>query len=358
VSIVTCGRVWHLRGGCLALCRCTGVTSLLVLLRFYRLELISEDGGVPVPAGIKSNRVNVAVGDRQITLSNLDKVLWPQQGFTKGDLIEYYAAVGKWLLPHLKDRPLSLVRFPDGITQKGFYQKDAPQGTPDWVRIAPVLSKDKQSYINFILCDNMETLVWMANLGVIEINPWLSRFTSLDNPDFAVFDIDPAEGSTWADVLVVAKLVKQLLDEWKLKGFPKVSGGTGLHIYVPIEPVYTYKESAAFVQFGATLIQQAYPEKVTLERKVKDRYGHVYIDYPQNARGQTILSVYSVKALNGAPVSVPVSWDELDAVGPQTWNIKSAPGRLAQTEDLFMEVLTYRQNISSILQNALSGNTM
>jgi bifunctional non-homologous end joining protein LigD len=198
----------------------------------------------------------------------------------------------------------------------------------------------------------------MANLGVIEINPWLSRFTSLDNPDFAVFDIDPAEGSTWADVLVVAKLVKQLLDEWKLKGFPKVSGGTGLHIYVPIEPVYTYKESAAFVQFGATLIQQAYPEKVTLERKVKDRYGHVYIDYPQNARGQTILSVYSVKALNGAPVSVPVSWDELDAVGPQTWNIKSAPGRLAQTEDLFMEVLTYRQNISSILQNALSGNTM
>ncbi len=311
-----------------------------------------------MPAGIGEKRVNVAIGGRRITLSNLDKVLWPQQGFTKGDLIEYYAAVEKWLLPHLEDRPLSLVRFPHGISRKGFYQKDAPQGTPDWVRIAPVWSKDKQSYINFVLCNNAETLIWMANLGVIEINPWLSRFQSLENPDFAVFDIDPAEGSAWADVVVVAKMVKQLLDEWGLRGFPKISGGTGIHIYVPVKPVYSYKESAAFVQFGATLIQRAYPEKVTLERKVKNRYGHVYIDYPQNARGQTILSAYAVKALNGAPVSVPITWDELDTASPQTWNMKSVTDRLKQTGDIFMEVLSSRQNISPILQNALSGNTM
>lgn len=307
---------------------------------------------------IRSKRVNVAVGRRQLSLSNLEKVLWPQQGFTKGDLIEYYAAVGKWMLHHLRHRPLSLVRFPDGIGKPGFYQKDAPEGIPDWVRIAPVWSKDKQSYINFVLCDNIETLIWLANLGTIEINPWLSRYTSLDSPDFAVFDIDPAQGSTWADVVVVAKVVKELLDEWKLRGFPKVSGGTGLHIYVPVEPVYTYKQTAAFVQLGAELIQLAYPEKVTLERKVKQRYGHVYIDYPQNARGQTILSVYSVRALDGAPVSVPVSWDELDSVGPQSWDIKSAPSRLAHVGDLFEEVLTYKQNITSILQNTPSGNTM
>jgi bifunctional non-homologous end joining protein LigD len=308
--------------------------------------------------GIRGNRISVAVGGRRVNLSNLDKVLWPNEGFTKGDLIEYYAGISKFLLPHLIDRPLSLVRYPHGISEGGFYQKDAPTGTPDWVRIAPVWSRDKDSFINFVLCDNTQALVWMANLGVIEINPWLSRFQTIEHPDFAIFDIDPSNGSTWEDVVIVAKMVKQLLDEWKIRGFPKVSGATGLHIYVPIEPVYDYKEAAAFVKFGATMIQQAYPEKVTLERRVKDRYGHVYIDYPQNARGQTISTVYGVRALNGAPVSIPVSWDELDYVTPQSWNIKTALGRVKETGDLFVEVLTSRQNIGPILRTALSGKTM
>lgn len=307
--------------------------------------------------GIRDKRVSVIVGSRKVSISNLDKVLWPKEGLTKGELIEYYAAISKFLLPHLSDRPLSLVRFPHGISQEGFYQKDAPQGTPDWVRIAPVWSKDKDSYINFVLCDNIETLVWMANLGVIEINPWLSRYQTLENPDFAIFDIDPSDGSTWEDVVIVAKMVKQLLDEWKIKGFPKVSGATGVHIYVPIDPVYDYKESAAFVQFAATIIQGAYPEKVTLERKVKDRYGHVYIDFPQNARGQTIATVYGVRALDGAPVSMPVLWDELEHITPQSWNIKTALKRLQEAGDLFVEVLTSRQNIGPILRTALSGKT-
>jgi bifunctional non-homologous end joining protein LigD len=159
-------------------------------------------------------------------------------------------------------------------------------------------------------------------------------------------------------VVLVAKLVKELLDEWKLEGFPKVSGGTGIHIYVPLEPVYTYRESAAFVRFAAELIRQAYPEKVTLERIVRQRYGHVYIDYPQNARGQTILAAYGVKALDGAPVSVPVLWDELDQVGPQSRNIKTVPDRLERMGDPFAEALTRKQDINPILQNALSGNTM
>ncbi len=311
-----------------------------------------------MPTGAQTKKVFVKVGNRKLTLSSLDKILWPAQGFTKGDLIEYYAAACKWLLPHLKDRPLSLVRFPNGISKKGFYQKDAPQGLPDWVRIAPVWSKHKQSYINFVLCDNIETLVWMANLGVIEINPWLSRFQSLNNPDFAVFDIDPAEGSSWNDVIIVAKMVKQLLDEWRIKAFPKVSGGTGIHIYVPLKPVYSYRHSAAFVQYGAAVIQRAYPEKVTLERTVKNRYGHVYIDYPQNAKGQTILSVYGVKALDGAPVSMPILWEELDMAAPQSWNISTAISRIEQLGDLFMEVLSNPQAIPPGLLNILPGNTM
>lgn len=297
----------------------------------------------------------VRVGQREVQLTHLDKLYWPDDGYTKRDLIDYYYNVAPYLLPHLEGRPLSLVRFPGGTGSAGFYQKDAPLGMPDWVRLVPVMSKEKEGYVNFILCDTVETLVWMANSGAVEVNPWLSRYRSLDYPDFAVFDIDPSEGSTWEDVKVVANMVKSLLDQWRLAGFPKVSGATGVHIYVPIEPRYTYKETQAFVKHGAQFIHQAYPEKVTLERKVKERAGRVYIDYPQNARGQTIGSVYGVRATPRAPVSMPITWDELDRVTPQTWNIKTAVSRLRQIGDLFLPVISTKQNIDSILQSALSG---
>ncbi|HHX27413.1 MAG: non-homologous end-joining DNA ligase [Bacillota bacterium] len=299
--------------------------------------------------------VVVRVGDHEVRLTHLDKVYWPEDGYTKRDLIEYYHSVSQYLLPHLKDRPLSLVRFPGGVSSDGFYQKDAPQGMPEWVRIAPVMSKEKEDYINFILCDTVSTLVWMANGGAIEINPWLSRYTNLDYPDFAVFDIDPSEGSTWEDVKIVVKMVKSLLDQWNLLGFPKVSGATGVHVYVPVEPRYTYKEIQAFVKYGAQFIRDAYPEKVTLERKVKDRFGKVYIDFPQNARGQTIGSVYGVRATRGAPVSMPIHWDELDTVTPQAWNITTALSRLERTGDLFLPVISTKQNIDPVLKAALAG---
>jgi bifunctional non-homologous end joining protein LigD len=226
---------------------------------------------------------------------------------------------------------------------------------PEWVRLAPLWSKDRGTYINFILCDNVETLVWMANSGVVEVNPWLSRFDNPDCPDFAIFDIDPSEDTTWDDVKVVARMVRSLLDQWKLRGFPKVSGATGLHIYVPVEPRYSYHQIQAFVKYGATFIRDAYPEKVTLERKVKDRTGRVYIDYPQNARGQTISSVYGVRATPGAPVSMPVDWAELDSVNPKSWNIASAPARINASGDLFKEVLSIHQNIDPFLAGATAG---
>ncbi|MGE5580340.1 MAG: non-homologous end-joining DNA ligase [Bacillota bacterium] len=299
--------------------------------------------------------VMVRVGERDLQLTHLDKVYWPDAGLTKRDLIDYYVAMAPVLLPHLKDRPLSLVRYPNGILEEGFYQKDAPQGMPEWVRIAPLWSKERSSYINFILCDNVETLVWMANSGVIEINPWLSRYDNPDCPDFAVVDVDPSEGTTWEDVKVVARMVKSLLDQWKLVGFPKVSGATGLHVYIPVEPRYSYKEISTFVKYGATFIRDAYPEKVTLERKVKDRTGKVYIDYPQNARGQTISSVYGVRASPGAPVSMPVTWEELDRVHPKSWSILTAPERVRVIGDLFSHVLTVRQSIDPFLSGAASG---
>lgn len=293
------------------------------------------------------------VGRHEVRLTHLDRVYWPRDGFTKRDLIDYYVAVAPYLLPHLKDRPLSLVRFPGGTDGKGFYQKDAPAGTPEWVRIAPIWSKEKGSYVNFLLCDDVETLVWMANSGAVEINPWLSRYDNPDNPDFAIFDIDPSPGTTWEDVRTVAGLLRSLLDRWKLTGFPKVSGATGLHVYVPVEPRYAYREISRFVRRGAEIILRAYPEKVTLERKVKDRTGRVYIDYPQNARGQTISSVYGVRATPGAPVSMPVSWDELDRVGPQSWSLKTAPDRLRSVGELFGQVLTIKQEIDPFLPSAV-----
>jgi bifunctional non-homologous end joining protein LigD len=301
------------------------------------------------------NAVTARVGEREVQLTHLDKVYWPSDGYTKGDLVGYYAAIAPYILPHLKDRPLSLVRYPEGAGQPGFYQKDAPRGTPEWVRIAPLMSKEKGAYINFILCDNVETLVWLANSGVIEINPWLSRYASPDNPDFAVFDIDPSEGATWEDVKVVAQVVKSLLEEWKLAAFPKVSGATGVHVYVPLEPRYAYRQVLLFVKRAARLVRDAYPEKVTLERKVKERTGRVYIDYPQNARGQTISSVYGVRAKPGAPVSMPIAWEEIDGIQPRLWNIKTAPERLRAVGDLFRQVLTTGQNIDPFLSAAVSG---
>ena len=287
------------------------------------------------------------VGAQEVALTNLDKVYWPEQGYTKRDLVDYYASMAPYILPHLKDRPLSLVRYPKGIKGEGFYQKDAPLGMPSWVSLAPIRSKEKGSYINFILCQNVETLVWMANSGAIEVNPWLSRYRSLDNPDFAVFDIDPSEGTGWEDVKKVAKVVKSLLDEWKLVGFPKVSGATGLHIYVPLQPKYSYKDVSRFVGLGASLIKGAFPDLVTLERKVKERTGFVYIDYPQNARGQTISAAYGVRASEGAPVSMPVAWDELGEGSPvhtQSWNIKTALERALSVGDMFAPVLTSPQD--------------
>lgn len=300
----------------------------------------------------------VKVGAQEVTLTNLDKVYWPEQGYTKRDLVDYYAGMAPYILPHLKDRPLSLVRYPHGIKGEGFYQKDAPLGMPPWVTLAPIRSKEKGSYINFILCQNVETLVWMANSGAIEVNPWLSRYQTLDNPDFAVFDIDPSEGTGWEDVKKVAKVVKSLLDEWKLVGFPKVSGATGVHIYVPLQPKYSYKDVSRFVGLGASLIKGAFPDLVTLERKVKERTGYVYIDYPQNARGQTISAVYGVRASEGAPVSMPVTWDELDEdslVHTKSWNIKNAFSRVSSVGDLFSPVLTSPQNIDPYLRLAPPG---
>ncbi|MBE3520008.1 MAG: non-homologous end-joining DNA ligase [Firmicutes bacterium] len=292
--------------------------------------------------------MRVRVGPREVTLTNLDKVLWPGDNFTKRDLIQYYARVSRYILPHLRDRPLSLVRYPDGISAPGFYQKDAPPGTPRWVKTLPLASGSSR-IIRYILCNDPATLVWLANQAVVEVNPWSSRWEHLSAPDFAVFDLDPAEGSSWEDVKTVARAVKAFLDELGLRSFPKLSGATGLHVYVPVKNEYSHSQIVLFVKRAAKIIEAAMPEKVTLKRPVEERYGKVYIDYLQNSRGQTIVAAYSVRARPGAPVSMPISWDELDSVEPRCWNIKTVPERLEQKGDLFEPCLYQKQKIDRLL---------
>lgn len=298
--------------------------------------------------------LHVRFKDKILKISNPAKILFPNDGLTKADLVRYYASVAPVMVKHLRDRPLSVVRYPDGIKSQGFYQKNAPEGTPSWVKLFPMRSRDGK-VINFVLCDDEATLVYLASLGAIEINPWLSRYFAPEYPDFAVFDLDPAGKASWSDVVDVALAVREVLWKGNLTCYPKVSGATGVHIYVPVENKYTYREISIFVREIAKIVQMAFPEKVTLERSVSMRGDKVYIDYPQNARGQTICSVYSVRAQDGAFVSMPVTWDELMSRDIPRFSVVDAPERISAMGDLFEPVLSSKQNIDSFLSRLPEG---
>jgi bifunctional non-homologous end joining protein LigD len=285
----------------------------------------------------------VQVGGRELPLTNLEKPLWPEDGLTKAHLIHYYTQMAPYLLPYLKDRPLVLTRYPDGIHGEWFYHKDAPPGTPDWVPTWKMETSDGRT-IRFLLASEPAALAFVANLGAIELHPWLSRCTAPDRPDWAVIDLDPAEGATFDDVLMVARAVRQILGALGISGWPKLSGATGIHIYCPCLPDHTYRETAAFCEAVGRVLLRLFPDKVTLERMVARRTGKVYIDYLQNRRGQTITAVYGLRPLPGAPVSTPVTWDELEGDPPRC-TLLTIGARLAARGDLFAPVLSLRQDL-------------
>jgi bifunctional non-homologous end joining protein LigD len=285
----------------------------------------------------------VTVGGRQLRLSNLGKILWPEDGYTKADLIGYYTQMAPFLLPYLKARPLVLTRYPDGIHGKWFYHKDTPNGTPEWIPTWPYESEEGRT-IRFLRAEEPAALAFVANLGAIELHPWLSTCGAPDHPDWAVIDLDPAEGASFADVLTIGRLVRQLLAAVSVQGFPKLSGATGIHIYCPTGSAYTYAETAAFCEAIGRVLLHVYPQKVTLERVVARRQGKVYIDYLQNRRGQTITSVYGLRPQVGAPVSAPVTWEEIE-VGPPRFNIRTIIRRVEQVGDLFRPVLEISQDL-------------
>ena len=309
---------------------------------------LAASGAVEFPSQVfvdrEADSFPLVGGDRPLRLSNVDKPFF-SDGYTKGDLITYYGAVAPLLLPHLKDRAIVLARFPDGADGEWFYEKQAPTYTPEWLPTFPLHSEHRGEAIDFVTAPDAESLMWIANLGAIEIHPWLSRVMTPDRPDFAIFDLDPADGATWDQVVTVANLVNVVLERLGLAGYPKTSGATGLHIYVPLEPEHEYRRVRRFVEAIGRLIIGADPELATMDWDIPKRAGKVFIDHNQNVGGKTIASVYSVRPRPGAPVSTPLLWSEVETVDPTAFTIASIWDRLARHGDLFAPVLRGGQRL-------------
>jgi len=290
----------------------------------------------------------------RVELTNLDKVFWPEDGYTKGDLIRYYDRIAPYLTPHLLDRPLVFKRYPNGIHGEYFYQKDAHDYTPSWIRTENIWSPDVERYIRYFIGADREQLIYIANMGAITQNPWSSRLQFIDRPDFVIFDLDPVEAS-YDIVQKVAIELKAVLDELHLRAYPKTSGASGMHVYLPVlENTFTYEDVRVFAEAVASIVTSRIPEVATIERVVRRRKsGTVYIDFLQNVKGKTVASVYSPRAEIAAPVSTPLLWEELQKpIDPTRYTIRTIFDRLDQHGDLFAPVLTDRQDISSFL-NAL-----
>ena len=287
----------------------------------------------------------VEIAGRPLKLTNLDKPFWPRQGFTKRDLIAHYVRFGELIVPYLRDRPLSTHVYPDGIDGAHFWRKDKPAHAPDWIRSWRY--EGDEAVKDWILPNEVAAVAWVANAGVIDMHPWHSRFDAPHQPDWAVFDLDPFEPATFADVRDVAKLVKAALDHYGLRGLPKVSGQTGLQIYVPIRRGPNYDRVRGWVEEVGRAIGRVVPERITWDWSVSKRSGKLRIDYTQNIINKTLAAPYAVRPEDGAPVSMPIAWEELDDPGlrPDAWNIRNAEARAREVGDLFRGVLRADQDL-------------
>jgi bifunctional non-homologous end joining protein LigD len=311
--------------------------------------LAKAEGGFPAPIRVvkEGDRFVPDSVDRPLTLSNVDKVFFPDTGYTKGDLIQYYVSVAQLLLPHLEGRPISMSRYPDGITGSSFYEKRAPGHQPDWMRTTPVPSDSEGGIIDFLLADSAEALMWFANMGCIEVHPFHSTIDDLEKPSYAIFDFDPAEGSGWDQVTGAAHLLKIALGQLGLVGYPKLSGSRGLHVYVPLDPVHGFSRVRRFVGEVGEYLAAANPDDITMDWDKPKRRGKVFVDHNRNASGQTVASVYSVRPRPGAPVAAPLTWDEVGPVENGDLTIVDIWDRLQRYGDLFAPVAKGGQTLDT-----------
>jgi bifunctional non-homologous end joining protein LigD len=301
-----------------------------------------------VPLGHEVRR-----GRRTLTLSNLEKPFWPEEGITKGDLLTYYRDVAQVLVPHLRDRPFTMKRYPDGWQGKHFFQKDTPAHAPQWLRTAPFPAATRGGTtreIDYALVDDELALLWVVNMGCIDMNAWSSRADRPDRPDWVVLDLDPADGAGFAEVATVALLVRDTLELLGLESFPKTSGSRGMHVLVPIARRHSYEETRELASIVAATLARAYPELVTTEWARAKRRG-VLVDANQNGPGRTTATVYSVRPRAGAPVSTPLRWEEVTPdLDPSAFTMDVVLDRVAAHGDLFAGALSGRQSLTKALR--------
>lgn len=276
-------------------------------------------------------------GTYEVEITNGDKIYFPGKNITKADLIEYYDKVADYLLPFLKNRPLTLSRFPDGIQGDGFYQKEVSNHFPEWIESVDV-EKKEGGFIRQVVCNNEQTLIYLVNQGTLSFHPWLSTISNLDKPNKLVFDLDPPPKENFELVLKGAKALRKVLeDELDLNTFVMTTGSEGLHVICPIRPEKTFDEVRAFAKGVSQYLADKDPENYTVATRKEQRKDRLFIDYLRNAYGQTSILPYSVRALEGAPIATPLNWEELDKKGltSQTYHIKNIFRRLSQKDDIW-----------------------
>jgi bifunctional non-homologous end joining protein LigD len=346
------------------------------------IKAFSQVGNDPknIPGNIKPNNNSQNKGN--VPLTNTNKVFWKatkqHRAFLKGDLIEYYDKISETILRHLEDRPLSLSRYPNGISGKFFYQKDWDQKKPDFVTTAKIHSEHRGESINYVICNNRETLLWVANLGCIEMHPWYSRINDfgscngstklyeekcgLNFPDFILFDLDPyiysgkeKKGAEpqyniagFKAAVDIAHELEDIFKDLKIKSYVKTSGKSGIHIYVPVANIYTYEQTKSFAETIAKIMANKLPQKVTLEWSTSKRKDKVFFDYNQNARGKTIASVYSLRPTVDANVSMPVDWKNIDEILPTDFTIMNVPD-IIRKKDAWQGIFSDKQDIGKLI---------
>jgi bifunctional non-homologous end joining protein LigD len=306
---------------------------------------------MPIPADGKAT-ADRSINGHSLRFTHLNKVFWPYQGVTKRDILNYYFQLAEFILPYLKDRPISLNRFPEGVTGPHFYQKDVTEKAPGWAKTFPYHTSEGKR-LEYFVGGDIKELLWMAGQGCIEINPWLSRIGSCDRPDYCVIVLAPHERNTFDQVIEVAQTAKKVLQALDVPSFPKMSGSTGMHIYIPLGAKYFYDQSEMFAKIVVKQVQYELPELTTLERMISSRHGRIYLDFWQNRSEATITAPYSLVSKPGATVSMPIHWDEVKpGLKTHDFTIFNSIDRLKGTGDLFKGVLGPGINLGVTIKKA------
>jgi bifunctional non-homologous end joining protein LigD len=289
--------------------------------------------------------------NKKVKLTHLHKIFWHKEGFTKGDLINYYESIADFILPYLIDKPLSLNRHPDGADEPGFFQKDVDvKHLPIWAKTVEIFSESNQKTINYLLCNDKASLIYMANLGCIEINPWLSIYKKPNYPEFLVIDLDP-DGNSKQEIIAVALAVKSVFDSMFIKSFIKTSGSRGMHIYVYVAQIYEYDILRKFAEFVVHKVHNLIPKLTSVERSPAKRKNLIYLDFLQNSKGQTIVAPYSVRPKPGATVSMPLNWNQINNdLDFNNFNILSVPKIIKQREEPWKDIKNNKTDLSMALK--------